>query len=318
MQRILQPGDIEGLDRTRMPRVRLPEPVVLLSDRAARLRQLAAGNPIGDYLDLVALLVDAQRQSLPELAPPTAVDAAQAERAQAHGMPLIPISDGLDPAWREALRALLGHLPVAQLPAVLQPLVPQLAAMADEALDALAEDVLAQRLSGPAVAQAPLVMAGLQLAYMHRASALTEADVPYAEPATLCPVCASSPVASVLRIGGKDGGYRFLHCSVCATEWHMVRIKCTHCESTRAVRYQAVEGDGDRVVAETCGECHTYRKMINQEKDPLGEPLADDLASITLDLLMGETPFVRASGNPLLTIGAPNEADDGAAGARRP
>ena len=30
------------------------------------------------------------------------------------------------------------------------------------------------------------------------------------------------------------------------------------------------------------------------------EPVADDLASIALDVLMGEAGFVRRSGNPLL------------------
>ncbi len=43
--------------------------------------------------------------------------------------------------------------------------------------------------------------------------------------------------------------------------------------------------------AETCTACGTYRKIVNQEKDPLAEPLADDLASLMLDLLMSETPF---------------------------
>ena len=54
------------------------------------------------------------------------------------------------------------------------------------------------------------------------------------------------------------------------------------------------------MLAEICDQCHTYRKVVNQEKDPYAEPLADDLASLTLDLLMGDTEFSRASGNPLL------------------
>ncbi|MDC6711312.1 formate dehydrogenase accessory protein FdhE, partial [Leclercia adecarboxylata] len=130
---------------------------------------------------------------------------------------------------------------------------------------------------------------------------------PYTDPAGICPVCGSAPVASVLRIGGKEAGLRFLHCGVCATEWHMVRVKCSHCESTKGVRYQGMEqlepgaAQADQVVlAETCDGCHTYRKLVNQEKDPLAEPLADDLATLLLDLLMGETDYARASMNPLL------------------
>ena len=46
MQRILQPGEIEALDHTSFPRVLLPVPASLFAERAARLRQLANGNPI--------------------------------------------------------------------------------------------------------------------------------------------------------------------------------------------------------------------------------------------------------------------------------
>src|SRR5690606_21841817 len=102
-------------------------------------------------------------------------------------------------------------------------------------------------------------------------------------------------------------GLRFMHCGTCATEWHTVRVKCSHCSSTQGVRYQGIEGGGDVVVAETCEACHTYRKLVNQEKDPLAEPLADELASLTLDLLMGETLFARASSNPLLVLAPPQE-----------
>jgi len=56
------------------------------------------------------------------------------------------------------------------------------------------------------------------------------------------------------------------------------------------------------VLAETCEQCGTYRKIVNQEKDPHAEPLADDLASLALDLLMSDTPFQRASSNPLLYV----------------
>ncbi|MFA9218515.1 MAG: formate dehydrogenase accessory protein FdhE, partial [Sphingomonadaceae bacterium] len=52
--------------------------------------------------------------------------------------------------------------------------------------------------------------------------------------------------------------------------------------------------------AETCDDCHTYRKIFNQEHDYNVEPLADDLASLMLDVLVTEAGYARASGNPLL------------------
>jgi FdhE protein len=315
LQRILQPGEIEALDRTNFPRVLLPQPATLFQARAARLQQLADGHAIGDYLRFAARLVQAQHQQAGQL--PAAEPPADAliRRANATGMPLMPTSEPLPAVWCAVLRALVATLRSdAAVPAALHPVLDQLASADDAVLDALARQVLADNLGREDLAAAPIVMAALQVVFAKRAAAVPEAAVPYAEPATVCPICASAPVASVLRIGGQAGGHRYLHCSVCATEWHMVRVKCSHCESTEGVRYQgmlAAEGSaGEKppaqvVVAETCEQCHTYRKLVDQEKDPFAEPLADDLAAITLDLLMGDSAFARASGNPLLAIERP-------------
>jgi FdhE protein len=54
VQRILEPSQIEALDQSAIPRVRLPERATLFATRAARLRQLAAHNPIGSYVRLMA------------------------------------------------------------------------------------------------------------------------------------------------------------------------------------------------------------------------------------------------------------------------
>lgn len=310
MQRILQPGEIEALDRTSFPRVLLPQPASLFADRAARLRQLAEGNPIADYLQFIARLVQAQHRVVASLALPP-LDAALLARARQHGMPLLPAGDHLDPVWRTALAALLDAL--GELPEALQPLVAELRALDDGALDALARRLLQGEGAARDVGLAPFVMAALQLRFARAASQLDPADVPYADPAGICPVCASAPVASVVRIGGLAAGHRYLHCGTCTTEWHMVRVKCSHCESTKGVRYQGIDGGSEVATAETCEACGTYRKLVNQEKDPLAEPLADDLASLMLDLLMGETPFHRASPNPLLFVAVAEEEREGTA-----
>jgi len=310
VQRILQPGEIEALDRTSFPRVRLPQPATLFQERAARLEQLAEGNPIADYLRFAARVVRAQH-ALALKAPPAEPPSSDAVRsAGANGMPLMPVSEPLPGGWRDTLRALVAQLAAdAAVPPAPRAVLARLAATDDAALDALARQVLADNLGREDLGAAPLVMAALQVEFAVRAAAVDAGMAPYTEPATICPVCGSAPVAGVLRIGGAVAGHRYLHCGVCATEWHMVRIKCSHCGSTKGVRYQGVEDAagkvGEVVQAETCAECHTYRKVVSQEKDPYAEPLADDLASLTLDLLMGETEFSRASGNPLLAIEKP-------------
>jgi FdhE protein len=59
------------------------------------------------------------------------------------------------------------------------------------------------------------------------------------------------------------------------------------------------------VDAENCPECQTYLKIVHQDKDPLADPVADDLASLTLDLLMDEADYARSGINWYLIQGHP-------------
>lgn len=307
MQRILQPGEIEAIDRTHFQRIVLPNPSSLFAARAARVRQLADGNPIADYLHFIAKIIDAQHAAAATLTT-APVDKAALAQAQAHAMPLLPALAHIDAAWQRVLDMMLDTLSADDgLPVPLQPLIGALRELnADERND-IARKLLQQEGSARDIGISPFVMAALQVTFAQRASQLSVADVPYTDPDTICPVCASEPVASLVRIGGQMAGHRYLHCGTCCTEWQMVRVKCSHCDSTKGVRYQGIEGGKDVVMAETCDECGTYRKIVNQEKDPMAEPLADDLASLMLDLLMGETRFQRASPNPLLYVAVAEE-----------
>ncbi|MGK3272444.1 formate dehydrogenase accessory protein FdhE [Comamonas kerstersii] len=309
--RILQPGEIEALDKTSFPRVLLPQVSTLFAERAARLRQLADGNPIADYLQFAAKIVDAQHAAAGsvELQP---MDRSNIERSQQFSMPLLPAADHIDPAWQQVLNAMLDTLSGSEgLPEPLQPLLQSLRDLSQDERDTIAKRLLQKEVAARHIGMAPFIMAALQVTYAKRAAALDVEDVPYTDPATICPICASEPVSSVLRIGGKANGHRYLHCGTCCTEWQLVRVKCSHCESTKGIHYQSVEGSKEVVTAETCDECGTYRKVVNQEKDPMAEPLADDLATLTLDLLMSEnTQFKRASANPLLFVAVAEEQTD--------
>ena len=309
MQRILQPGEIEALDHTSFPRIILPETGSLFAERAARLRQLADGNPIADYLQFVAKIMDAQQKAVSSV-DISAADAEIIARAQEHSMPLLPAVDHIDPAWQQVLDNMLDTLQGSEgLPAPLQPLLKELRALAPEARDDIAKKLLQKEVAARHVGMAPFIMAALQVVFSKRSASIAARDVPMTDPASICPICACEPVASVIRIGGKMAGHRYLHCGTCACEWQMVRVKCSHCESTKGIHYQGVDGSGEIVLAETCDECGSYRKIVNQEKDPLANPLADDLASLMLDLLMSETEFQRASPNPLLFVAVAQEQD---------
>jgi hypothetical protein len=89
------------------------------------------------------------------------------------------------------------------------------------------------------------------------------------------------------------GGVRYLHCSLCSTAWNHVRAVCITCGSSRGVTLKEVEGGCSAVKAETCDECRTYAKMLYQAQDMQGDPYADDLASLGLDILVAEAGWSR-------------------------
>lgn len=309
VQKFLDPSQIQSLDLTAIPRIRLPDRATVFSARAARLRALADANPIAGYIRLMASAADAQHhlQATFEATPPSAEAIAT---AQQHSMPIVPaISGDRDPAWRDILHRLLDRIEAsgAVTPA-LGKVLDSLRLKTPGELDAQADAALAQRYTEVDPSTAPFVMAALQVVWTDLASRINPRDIPYLDTPGVCPVCGCLPVASVVRVGGQYQGYRFLQCGLCASEWHMVRVKCSNCDSTKGIAYHGIEGGSEALKAESCDECHTYRKIGYQEKDYDFEPLADDLASLTLDLLMNEAGYQRSSANPLLWPEVPSDA----------
>ena len=87
----------------------------------------------------------------------------------------------------------------------------------------------------------------------------------------------------------------------------MPRAVCVDCGSEKEVALQELAGGSEQKVAavrgETCDGCKSYLKIVYQEKDPLVDPVADDLATLALDLLLDEAGYQRAGPN-LLLMGA--------------
>lgn len=310
VQRILEPAEIESIDHIAIARLRLPDRSDVFSARAQRLRQLAPSNPIGPYLLLMATVADAQHAVAGNLDIP-AISPEVIERAGEHCMPLLPAQDAGVPLSAPALFDQLASTPELAAP------LAALRAMPPEALAAQMRALLGLHDAPVDPSVAPLLMAALQLDRTVLASQLREQDIPMLDVHTVCPVCGTPPVASIVRIGGRYQGLRYLHCGLCATEWHMVRVKCSHCETTEGISYYAVEGHGDALKAEACDQCHHYRKISYMEKDPMAEPLADDLGSLALDVMMGEAGYGRANGNPLLWLADDEEAEGGGDSAER-
>ena len=308
MQRVLDPAQIETFAAERaIPRVRLPDPANTFSRRAARLRKLSEGHAVGDYLRLMAALVEAQQRELDALmGDGLRVDAERLRTAREHGMPPLQ-ADGwpLDPHWRTVLFGLCDAIASAPgFPAAVATTCARVRALAVETLDEQAGLLLGAASTGVDAQAAPFIMAALQVAWTHMVCSFSHDEVAEhiggVDVPGVCPVCGTLPVASVVRAEQGYQGYRYLHCALCATEWHLVRIKCSHCESTGGIHYHTIEGGSTAIRTESCDECRTYRKICYQEHDMEVEPVADDLGSLSLDLLMTEAGFHRGSGNPLL------------------
>ncbi len=304
MQRILQPGQIEALAQRSIPRIRLPQQTEVFSSRAARLRELAATSPIGDYLSLMATLVDAQHVALLERAQAVTAlpDAGQLALAREHGMPLMQAAGRRrEPDWRNLLNQLCSAAGSAKgFPASVADTCARIARAPGEAIEAQADALLTARHAEVDGAIAPFIMAALQVVWVDTSSRLAATEVQPLDVPGVCPVCGTLPVASIIRTEQPYQGYRFLHCALCASEWHMVRVTCSQCQATKDLGYHSIEGGSDAVRAESCDACHTYRKILYREKDANVDPVADDLATVALDLLMAEAGYHRGSGNPLL------------------
>jgi len=200
----------------------------------------------------------------------------------------------------------------------------------DDEIDRIADRLLHGYLTGLDLAHAQLVAAGLQVYFTAQVIALqttygTRKPEPFGRimgRTELCPCCSSRPVASISRIGSAETGLRYVSCSLCSVQWHMVRIKCVACENTKDIVYESLRqpDDGDSpaksfkpgaVQAECCDACGHYLKIVHMERDQYVEPHADDLASISLDLLVAEGGRVRFGNNLMLLFGSPPDADAG-------
>jgi len=171
---------------------------------------------------------------------------------------------------------------------------------------------------------APLVGAALQVYWMRLVAATAArfgaAALGHPGSRATCPCCGSRPTAGVVRIGGAEDAYRYLHCALCGSQWHLVRITCSHCLGTKGIHYQALdaaEAAAPRVArdrapvaavrAECCDECGHYLKIMSMEKVHDIEPVADDLATIALDLLVAESGRTSAGVNLMLLYGDPGD-----------
>jgi FdhE protein len=282
------------------PFVRLPDPSNLFEIRAARLRALADGHDLAPYLRFLAGLCDCQHALQQDLPQPDLPAPDAIARAREHAMP--PLDRNAFeavPAYETTLDRLFSSVSELEMPAAARDALERVKAADVSARTAMAQNVLADSIPVEAIADHVFVAAALQVHFSRLAAQLNAKSlVPVGEGA--CPCCGGAPVSSVIVGWNGAHGARFCVCSLCATYWNTVRIKCTICGSTKGISYKEVEGTDVSVKAETCETCRTYVKILQQHHNPSLEPVADDVATLALDLLVRESDFRRGAVNPFL------------------
>jgi FdhE protein len=296
----LQPDPTMIGDVAEPPFARLPDPAVLFATRAQRFRTLAETHELGPYLHFLSSLSDCQHRlqdGLPE--PDMPADDARG-RAREHGMP--PLDRGhftADAALGAILDRLFALTIELDMPVSARDALARIREADASTRDGMVRSVLADAIPVEAFADHVFVAAALQVHFARMATRLdVKALVPVGEGA--CPVCGGAPVASAIVGWLGAHGVRFCSCSLCATQWHVVRVKCVLCDSTKGIAYQELDGTSANVKAETCENCHGYVKILHQHKDPALDPVADDVATLGLDLLLREGGYRRGAVNPFL------------------
>ncbi|MDD1013719.1 formate dehydrogenase accessory protein FdhE [Pseudomonas rubra] len=305
MSTLLEPGQIEAAAGT-PPFLYLP-PKNLFALRAQRLEMLAEGNPLADYLRLLAGLCQVQQSLLDQ--PPAAApsDTERQRLCVEHGLPPLA-ADSLvrEGHWLVYLQALLQRYP-ASMGAVANA-IDQLQRASNEQRKLWAIALLTGQYSLVPAALVPFLGAALQAAWSHWLLSLQGVELKAADNLCHCPACGSPAMTGVIRHRGKYNGLRYLVCSLCACEWHVVRVKCVYCEQSKDLRYVSLETDRypsakAPLQAECCPGCNTYLKHIYLENDADAEALSADLASLVLDMRLDQEGFERLAPNLLLAPG---------------
>jgi len=278
---------------------RLPDPSQLFSARSTRFSEVAENHELAPYLRFLSGLCQIQATIQDGLPDPDPVSTETLERARQHTMP--PLDRGhftADAAFTETLDRLLKAAVDLEMPEQARTALDKVVKADADGRAYMVQNVLAEAIPVEALAEHIFIAAALQV-HFARLAARLDAKSLQSVGDGVCPSCGGAPTATVLVNWPRTPGARYCSCSLCGTLWNYVRSKCTLCGSTRKILFQEVEGAG-HIKAETCDDCHGYMKVFNHQKDHRLDPVADDVATLGLDLLVHELGFRRGGINPFL------------------
>ncbi len=292
------PSLIGGVPRP--PLALLPDPVPLFQARARRFAFLADSNELAPYLRFLAELSRLQARlaaTLPPVEPPSPERIA---RAADGGMPPIDRSAlGDAPALAAVLQAVLDGAQALEMPYAARSALEAVLAAAAHDRRWLLGNVLADDIPTDSAAPHLFAAAAVQV-HLSRLAARFDAAALVPVAVGVCPACGGRPCTS--SVVGRDNieNLRYASCAGCATQWNEVRVKCLCCGSNKGLSYRSV-GTGEATVkAETCRECGTWVKIFYQVKNASLDPVADDVGSLGLDVLMRDAGVRRGGFSPFL------------------
>lgn len=278
----------------------LPDPSTRFKAHAQRFRKLAPGHELEGYLRFLGFLSEAQHQCQDGLGEAVFPESALLETAYGRGMP--PISIGAfepDVAACETLGRIAAQVCDCDAPAATIASAKTVRAMPSDERARLMRNVLMAEIAADEVAQHVLAASALQVHFSRLVSKLDAARLTPVAPGA-CPCCGGTPVASLVVSWTRVQGNRYCCCALCGTLWNVPRITCVVCGSDKSVAYHSIEGGSESIKAETCEDCHFYVKIFHQHQDQALDPVADDVASLGLDILLREKGYQRGSANPFL------------------
>ncbi len=294
---------VEIGSRAEPPFARLPDPATHFRLRAQRFAVLAQNHELAPYLHFMAGLAEAQhRASEAGLPEPRMPDEAERERAKRHAMPPLDRNRfAEDPALQATFDKLFDLAPQIAMPDQARAALTQVTRMDGAEREALARAAFDNRIDPARLAEQAFAAAAVQVHAARLASRL-DAKAMSAVGQGACPACGGPPVASIVVGWQGAENTRFVSCALCSTLWHEVRVKCVCCGSTEGIGYQEIEnGPGAGLVrAESCAKCNRYLKVMLQHKEPSLDPVADDVATLALDLLLRDAGTRRGGVDPYL------------------
>lgn len=294
------PSVIGGVPKP--PLAFLPDPARLFATRARRLEFLAdSGSNLAPYLRFLAALVGLQARLAGERAPPAPLPADRLRLTRESRMPAIDRAAlATDPDLHDILDRVLAGAAMIDMPdpARLALSAVTAAPLADRHW--MLENILSDSIPDDSVAPHLFVAVAVQL-HAARLAATLDASQLVPIRTGVCPSCGGKPAtSSVIGIGGLEG-VRYASCACCQTQWNEVRLTCLCCGSTKGISYRSVETIEATVRAEVCSECDHWVKILYQNRNHSLEPVADDIGSLGLDLMMKDTDKRRGGFNPFLT-----------------